>query len=217
MRDVTHIVRPLTQEARARIADVERRQSRFGRTDGSSNWRETMDVLKREVEYLGADNFILMADVTESQIRIDGQIRADARPSSPDVAVSIEGKDGPLLFACGSFTTWRDNVRAIALGLEALRKVDRYGITASDEQYRGFRALPPARRLGTLEEAAQFILANSGQVDSPGNFMAIINGSRRRFFYTEAAKRLHPDAGGTSEAFQRLQDARRVLEAGDGS
>jgi hypothetical protein len=37
---------------------------------------------------------------------------------------------------------WRDNLRAIALGLEALRAVNRYGITRGiGEQYAGFLQL----------------------------------------------------------------------------
>jgi len=30
--------------------------------------------------------------------------------------------------------------------------------------------------------------------------------------YKDAAKRVHPDAGGSTEDFQRLQDAKRVLD-----
>jgi hypothetical protein len=44
-------------------------------------------------------------------------------------------------FAVDKFATWQDNLRAIALGLEALRKVDRYGITKNSEQYTGWKQL----------------------------------------------------------------------------
>lgn len=45
-----------------------------------------------------------------------------------------------LVYATDACEDWRHNVRSIALGLEALRAVDRYGITRKGEQYAGFRA-----------------------------------------------------------------------------
>ena len=60
------------------------------------------------------------------------------------MGVAFDTKGGPLLFVCGRFTTWQDNLRAIAKTMEALRAVKRWGATQSDEQYTGFRALPAA-------------------------------------------------------------------------
>jgi hypothetical protein len=42
---------------------------------------------------------------------------------------------------------WQHNVRAIALTLEALRAVDRYGATETGQQYTGFKALPAGRAM----------------------------------------------------------------------
>lgn len=44
-------------------------------------------------------------------------------------------------FAVDQFPTWQDNLRAIALGLDALRRVQRYGIVKEDEQYTGWKQL----------------------------------------------------------------------------
>jgi hypothetical protein len=41
--------------------------------------------------------------------------------------------------------TWQDNLRAVALGLEALRRVERYGIAQRGEQYAGWRRADPRR------------------------------------------------------------------------
>lgn len=49
--------------------------------------------------------------------------------------------DGAMAFACDRFAGWQDNVRAIALGLEALRKIDRHGISTGGEQYKGYLQL----------------------------------------------------------------------------
>src|SRR5205807_7195892 len=104
--------------------------------------------------------------ITERDLRIDGEVRADARLKHPGVIVSfIHPQVGPVIFACDKWTTWQANARGIAKGLEALRLVDRYGITQSFEQYRGWKALPsgipmPAGEM-TVEEAAKYLIAKA--------------------------------------------------------
>lgn len=215
------IIRPFTPEAKARLANLPRPIiSRFDSALGS-----TQETLERELHELGTpqwgprSEYILMMDVEESDLRIDGAIRANAKPHSQQVAVSFESKDGPLLFACGRFTTWQDNLRAIALGLEALRKVDRYGITQSDEQYTGFRALPPGVPMPaakmTLDEAARFLIEQSG--GEGWSVERVLNDADvASQLYRLAARKLHPDAGGDHDLFVRLGEAHKLIkEAND--
>lgn len=57
--------------------------------------------------------------------------------------VAIQAATDPskrLVYATDCCDFWQHNVRSIALGLEALRAVDRYGISRRGEQYAGFRA-----------------------------------------------------------------------------
>jgi hypothetical protein len=115
------------------------------------------------------------------------------------------------------FPAWQNNVRAIALALEALRKVDRYGVTNSNEQYTGFRALGsgiemPAAQM-TMDEAARFIVTAGGQLPADEILVeSIKQGPKRKAAYARAAYRLHPDTGGSAADFQRLQEAKRVLD-----
>lgn len=75
----------------------------------------------------------------------DGMPRADAKPEHPGIIVNIEPRNKPpMSFPCDTFTHWHDNLRAIALTLEALRKVDRYGVTQTGQQYRGWQAIEAA-------------------------------------------------------------------------
>ena len=105
-------------------------------------WSRTIALLGAEVRHLRGRDVVMELDVTERDLRLDGMVRANARPASPAVRIAFESADhGPLTYATDRFTAWQDNVRAIALGLDALRKVDRYGITKRGEQYRGFRAI----------------------------------------------------------------------------
>lgn len=56
------------------------------------------------------------------------------------VAIQRALAAGRQVFATDACELWQHNVRSIALGLEALRAVDRYGITRRGQQYAGFRA-----------------------------------------------------------------------------
>lgn len=213
-----YVTRPLTPEARARLAGVVRTDSLF-----SASWSSTLELLDRELTFLGVrDEFVLQIDCTEGDLRLDGQLRANARPGSPSVAISIESRSkGSLLFTCGRFWSWQENVRAIALGLEALRKVDRYGITKANEQYRGWQALPagtpmPAAKM-TVEEAAQFLAQHSPRLVAGGlsrsTAAALLanDAELARLYWREAAKTLHPDAGGDPADFRRLTEARDII------
>ena len=64
-----YITRPLTPEARARIASGARgQQSQF-----ASTWPSTLDLLDRELWHLGVrDEFVLQIDCSEADLRIDG-------------------------------------------------------------------------------------------------------------------------------------------------
>lgn len=116
-----------------------------------ATWSSTQELLARELYMLRASRIVLEIDIREQDIRQDGAPRANAIARSTAVRLSFETADGPLVFATDRYgydyydrpksQGWQDNVRAIALGLEALRKVDRYGITQRREQYRGFKAL----------------------------------------------------------------------------
>ncbi len=202
--------RPLTPEVKARMPRS-KQHSPF-----SSSYSATEALLHRELRHLAAPRVteaVLMLDVAESMIRNDGGVKANARPYSDDVAISIETKRGPLVFPCGAFWKWQDNVRAIALGMEALRRVDRYGISPAGEQYTGWKALGSGIAVGpaptmTEDEAAR-ILAEAGGVpyDTDVDRVRL----HAESLYRIGAKRLHPDAGGDPDEFRRLRGARDLL------
>jgi hypothetical protein len=104
---------------------------------------------------------------------------------------------------------WQANLRAIGLGLEALRKIERYGITRTGEQYRGWSALPPATAMGAPMSPAEAlrIIADLAEVDAN----AVGLGDWREH-YRDAAKYHHPDHGGSPEAWAALDRARHALE-----
>ena len=90
---------------------------------------------------LGVLAVVIQLHCGERDIRRDGMPRADARVTSPAVAIAFQCAKGAMTFPCDEFDDWQSNIRAIALGLEALRKIERYGITPNNEQYTGWAKL----------------------------------------------------------------------------
>lgn len=188
----------------------ERRPSPFSATLG-----DTLRILDREIYNLAdtrahQDSAELLIAVPAGAFRRDGRPRADARAEHPGVVFSMQSRHGQLSYPCDTFTTWQDNLRAIALALEALRKVDRYGVTRHGEQYRGFLAIEataaPAA-FATADEALVFLgkFAGLGLAE-----MKVISGAPARAL-RRAQRDAHPDTGGDAATFQRVSLAEAKL------
>jgi hypothetical protein len=97
---------------------------------------------------LGGRDITMGVGLDEYDIRQDGQPRANARARiHPGVEISFDSRDhGRQTFATDEYDDWQDNVRAIALSLEALRAVERWGVSKG-RQYTGLR--PPAAGPGS--------------------------------------------------------------------
>lgn len=139
-----YTTRPLSNRAWMR-PPVERRPSQFKIT-----WTQAQDALHRELVKIDGRDLVIEIDVREQDLRLDGMLRANARPDQPAVIVAFESAHGPLLYRSDQYAgstwstrmeAWQHNVYAVALTLEALRAVDRYGAARSGEQYRGYRQI----------------------------------------------------------------------------
>jgi hypothetical protein len=188
-------------------------------TPFAAPWRRTLDDLRRELTALRATAVVLELDVPDDRIRIDGQLRAGARPSTPAVRLRAQTRHGALALATGEFggpgdVGWHSNVRAIARTLEALRMVDRYGVQQG-AQYAGYRAIgaggAPAPAM-TLDEAAVVLVSASGVADVD-QLEVLGNADLRRALHRKAAARCHPDHGGDVARWLKLQTARELLDA----
>lgn len=166
-----------------------------------ASYNATLTLLASELRALHADDVIVIeAGYRESDIRIDGLPRANARPGDPAIIVSFDSKYGRLRYGCDRFWDHDANLRGIALTLEALRVADRYGVTKRGEQYTGWLALPAAGETLTQREAEAFIRSQAAGA-GPDLLAA----------YRAAARRLHPDMPAGSRAlFDQLQRAKAV-------
>lgn len=176
-----------------------------------ASWSTTLELLGSEADKLGAHLVVMQVDVTEGDIRRDGMLRANAKVGHPGVAISFTSDHGPLRYATDSYDAWQANVRAIALALQALRAVDRYGVTSRAEQYVGFRALPPTpAAFASADEAARWMREQvRPHAQDAGD-------ATPRQLYRFLARRMHPDAGGDPADWDRLDAAAQLLSLGGG-
>lgn len=169
----------------------------------SASLTSTVEILATELRSLEAHTIVLELDLRERDIRLDGLPRADAQPSHPGVAIAFASKFGPLRYATAEFAGryyrmpgWQANLRAIALSMQALRAVDRYGVSKRGEQYAGWKALPvstdPADAIQTADQARAFLEQWDGD-------------------WKRAAREAHPDAGGDPTVFRQVMRAKELV------
>lgn len=95
------------------------------------------DVLLDPLARRGKELIRHHGGVKEAQKATHPDVGGDARDFAA-VQAALERKR--LVYATDVCAYWQHNVRSIALGLDALRAVDRYGISKRGQQYAGFRA-----------------------------------------------------------------------------
>jgi hypothetical protein len=157
--------------------------------------------LNDELRQLGVKEFLVSSN---ARSRADGLPRGDdaERLQDPSVAIYFDLKGTETVFACGKWDQLRHNVYAIAMTLEAMRAMKRWGAAETKQQFRGFAALPDAG--GTSGKQWWTVLGL--------NTVATVDQIREQ--YRTLAKLRHPDAGGTTEQFQELQWAlQQALQA----
>lgn len=210
-------LRPL--DAWTRPETRNRQRSQF-----SANWSATLDLLDREILHLGSGrrhpDSVLQIALRERDFRIsDGMPRANAIPTHPGVILHIESTKGPLSFPCDKFDRWQDNLRAIALGLEALRKVDRYGITPGDEQYQGWRAIEARPAVDVTAAACSTLARIAWPNERPENReewapKIATDANIGRNTYRKARRNAHPDVNnGDQSLWDELRTAAEALRA----
>lgn len=197
---------------------------------------QVIELLEKELRFLKATNIVIEVDVTESQIRLDGLMRNDARASSPAVRLAFDSTVGPLTYASDAFVRgqsvryvgaydspnrkkvetmrqdWQHNLYAIAKSLEALRLVDRYGVTKRGEQYAGFKALPAGRAMPSSHmttDAAWTVLADV--LGDPAIGVTRGDAEAAALAVKLARRQAHPDRRGDRKLWDQVEQAAVVL------
>lgn len=155
-----------------------------------------MQTLRDELRRLGATNVVISSNVP---LRQDGIPYADAarrKIPDPGVAVYFRLKGRPMVMARDAYWTPWENMRSVAATVEAMRALERHGGAFMMERaFSGFTALPSP---GPSVRPWREVLGVSG----PGTREAI------DVAYRAAARRAHPDAGGSNEAMAEVNAAR---------
>jgi hypothetical protein len=95
--------------------------------------------LERQVELLGAREATLSTNVSLS---MRGIPRGDENPSDPGAAIYFKFKGRATVLACDSYYRVADNIAALAAHIDALRRIERYGVGTIEQALAGYRSLP---------------------------------------------------------------------------
>lgn len=149
--------------------------------------------LSAEIQRMGGTGVIISTNVP---LRNDGMPRASApEPKDSGVAVYFRYKGKDMVFACDKFRYSRENIYAIAMTIDALRGIERWGASDMMERaFSGFKALAAQneRRWWDVLEVR------------PDATREVIDANFKRLLRDK-----HPDAGGSHEAMAELNIARQ--------
>lgn len=162
-----------------------------------SSFKQTMDgsqrFLKEELRRLGASKLIVSTNIP---VRNDGGMYAaymNRQIDDPGVAIYFKYKGRDISMCCDKYKTVWENVYALGKGIEALRGMERWGVSDFIERaFTGFTALPPPK-----SETWYSVL----EVDEHASVEEIKNAYRKK------VQTHHPDAGGSDAAFRQLNEA----------
>lgn len=174
----------------------------FGKPRNKSPQRSRFDVqfskardeLMREISMLGGRLPVLSTNIP---LKRDGLPYAGQKePDDRGIAVYFTLKGQQFCFACDRWDKVGDNIQAIRHTIAALRGIERWGTGDMVQQaFTGFIALPS-------QESPYDILGVK-----PSATLDEIDAA-----YKQKALFAHPDLGGSTDAMQRLNEARRKLK-----
>ena len=157
--------------------------------------------VKRNLEaQLGLMNAAGTVVTSNVELRRDGRPYAGQRISDNGVAVYFTRKGKEQCVACDKWGSVRDNLHAVALAIEALRGIERWGTGAMvDAAFAGFTALPASASAGSVWSRPWHEVLGV----SPTAPAEVIEAA-----YKSLRRKSHPDMdGGSDAAFNEVQAA----------
>lgn len=166
---------------------------------GNYTFEQMRVEVLRQLRLLEAKNVIISSDL---RLRQDGfPFSGQRQPEDVGIAVYFDLNGDTKCIPCDKWSTVEDNLRAIALTVEALRGIDRWGAKEMvNAAFRGFKALPESAIVTPYSKRAWYEVLEVAQTASPEIIRAA---------YRQKAMKAHPDQGGTPAAFEEVQSAYR--------
>lgn len=173
------------------------RTPQYGRGAGPNQMpaSRARQLLLRDLDSMGATDVVVSSNV---ETRRDGLPYASQKKiEDPGVVLYFHRKGQDIAIPCDRWHTVDANLRAIGLQIESIRRIERWGTEQMmDRAFTGYAALPAGDTwyeiLGVSEDATR------DQVKAA---------------YHAKAREVHPDAGGSDAAFQRVEAAYRQYKA----
>lgn len=120
---------------------------KFGQFRRNGSWLTVAlaaDRLEAELGRLGAVYPIISTNV---EMTLSGRPRAgQGAPNDPGACVYFSLKGKPYAMACDRYQHVEDNLAAIAAHIDAVRKIERHGVSTAAETLQSFEALPAPKR-----------------------------------------------------------------------
>ena len=165
----------------------------------SSAFRQTAEkaqqFLRNELHRLGASSVVVSSNVPVRNS--DGYMYADMSTSKiddPGVAIYFKYKGKDVVMCCDAYERPWENVYALGNGIEAIRGMERWGVSEFIERaFTGFKALPEQ----TSAESWYSVLGITEKATKDDVVSA----------YRNLVKIHHPDAGGNADHFKKISEA----------
>lgn len=158
------------------------------------------DQVLNELRLMGVGDWnVIISSNAPVSSRTMQMLAIRSEPADPGVAVYFRKRDKPFVLACDKWDRLADNLRAIALTIEAMRGLERWGCSEMLERvFKGFASLPPPK------PASDHVL-----------WWAVLNVPRSATLdqieesYRKLAKEHHPDLA-QSESVRELRHKKMV-------
>ena len=176
-----------TEKVETRRADqtIEKRSK-------SVSMAEAVTRLERQLDALGGKDGTLSTNI---KLNMRGIPYGNEQPSDAGAAVYFRFKGRATVLACDSYHTVADNIAALAAHIDALRRIERYGVGTIEQALAGYKALP-ADSAADWRNVFGFTMQQR------------ISAEEVQSAYRERAKVAHPDKGGTEEMMSHVNRAR---------
>jgi hypothetical protein len=150
------------------------------------------DRLQGELDRLGARRATLSTNVS---LRLDGRPRSDEEPQDPGASIWFQFRGKATVLACDKWDRVADNIAALAAHIDALRRIERYGVGTIEQALAGYKALP-------ADTAADWRAVFGFTKDSRPTLDQVDSA------YKAAARAKHPDVGGSDVEMMHINRAR---------
>lgn len=154
--------------------------------------------LESELDKLGVDDFRYSFDAQQRQR--DGRPYARASPDDPAFVLRWTKQGEQYAVACDRYSRLRDNVRTVGLYVREKRMMEKRDVRTGETEFSNLR-LPSGEEAVAAEAPPHVVLGVEADAGP----------QRVRDAFRDLAKETHADAGGSTEEFIRIKEAKEAM------